>query len=280
VLPQQLNVIQTIATRTSDSVAAVELCAHAILASSGTTSYPDFVEKLSPIINEKSLSVPQSNWRSELRILRLAALTSQRLDLLNYWIRLCDRVPREGWGEIMHLLRTAFSQDRREKVLDEIQHSFDTGQTQRAWNLIDEVWQGEKPRIMERLESNELTPDCWRLLVSANNDWVGPLGNALSRELQTKNGNRLLAELDYRGYWDISSRSKQRRERDGVGIVQEAADGGRVLALAEVIAKSSRVYRRTPSGPYPQDVFDLARALLRWHELVQRQPLPPASYNS
>jgi hypothetical protein len=41
-----------------------------------------------------------------------------------------------------------------------------------------------------------------------------------------------------------------------------------LLQFAEGIAKSR--YEESPAPPYPQDVFGITRALVRWHRTVAR----------
>ncbi len=269
------------AAHTTDPVSRIELCSYTILMSPETTRQ-ELRERFKPMIEETAVSVSVPTWKIEQRILRLAVLTTQgSADLFRMWVTLRDRVPRElGAAHIIDMFaRTLRDRPSYEAVI-ELGQKLRNGHGTAAWNELDAIWRNEKPTILAGLQSGELIYDCWRLLVHEHSDWVRPLGNGLTRWLRPKEGTMLLDELDRRGFWDRKSKAKQRRERDGIGIVQAAADEGRLLELAQLLATGIDRFRKGNSkdtvNQYPQDVFDLAVALLNWHALLAGYP-PPQS---
>jgi hypothetical protein len=140
------------------------------------------------------------------------------------------------------------------------------------------VWRKEKSGILAGLEKGNLLYDCWRLLVNEHSDWLRPLGNALTRGLKSEEGEGLLSELDKSDFWDRKARARQGREHDGIGIVQGAADEGRLLELAQLLARGRGRFRNADSNHsttrYPQDVFEVAAALLNWHGVIEKYHAP------
>lgn len=275
-----LESVFDVALGTPDPLTAVELSSHAILASARTEMPEGTVVQFSPVINERCKVVLLPTWKSEQRILRLAVIVTRREDLLHQWVSLRDRIPREcGAGAIIDMFAKALSERKSYKLVEELRQKFLKEEPSTViWNLIDTLWRDEKPAILKALERGELLNDCWRLLLFEHSDWVRAFGNALTREFQSKDGNTLLRELDITGYWNRKTRRRQGRERDGVGIVQGAADAGRLLELAQMLVNDTERFRkRDPQASvnqYPQDVFDLTAALMKWHELLEHYPPP------
>lgn len=280
-LPGQLmEHVFDITLATADPVTVVELSSHTILANTRRSDHERFVEMFKPIIDEKCRLVLVPTWKLEQRVLRLAVITTRREDLLHQWVSLRDRIPREcGARAIIDMFGKALRERRSYNAVVELDRKFREEESGTViWNLIDTLWREEKPAILEALERGELLNECWQLVLFEHSDWVRALGNALTRVLQSEEGGTLLRELDITGYWNRKRRTRQGRERDGVGIVQAAADEGRLLELAQMLVNGrDRLWNRDPkdsANQYPQDVFHLAAAILNWHEIIERYPPP------
>jgi hypothetical protein len=133
---------------------------------------------------------------------------------------------------------------------------------------------------LQALRTNpDLKNAFWALLSHEHSDWIRPLGNALTRALKDEDSDALIAVLDKSHFWDKKARRDQGRGHDGVGVVQSAADEGKLLKLAETLAnwKGGKKKPDATSGPYPQDVFDVSEALVRWHSTIVEDFRPLAS---
>jgi hypothetical protein len=264
-----------VATATQDPLAAIEICSHDILASAGTPDHQNEVWSLSPLIVQRCQSVLLPTWKAEQRILRLAAITTQSADLLGQWVSLRDRVARDvGSGPVIEI----FAKLEDYKLLEELQHSLHVDPGNSSWSLIDAGWRDEKSKILNLLHKGQLVAECWRIMVFEHSDWLRPLGNALTRILDSSESDKLLTLLSGTEFGNATWRTRTFRERDGIGIVQFAADEGRLLELAQVLVMGRE--RFTAQGAYanrssyPQTAFDIASALLGWHRLLEGYPLP------
>ena len=96
--------------------------------------------------------------------------------------------------------------------------------------------------------------------------------------MKGEDGDALAAFLDKSDFWDRKARSDQGREHDGVGVVQGAADEGKLLKIAEALAKwnGSKKKPIATADPYPQDVFEVSEALVKWHSTIVEEFRPVA----
>lgn len=255
-----------------DSLALVELCAYAVLTEPHDTATQPGRDGFKTRILDAAASVGPDRWKPEQRILRLAVLaTDGAPDLMHRWFELRERVPREASAAtVIEMLTVILSGRRTLSDLRSLEKDLYSPLTRgHAWNKVDELWRREKRIIMEALHNGELLHAFKALLAHEHSDWLRPLGNSLTRALLVEGeGDMLIAMLDKNEFWKRKTRQKQGRSHDGVGVVQAAADEGRLLELASSLEPAKKMARKSKSSPvsmYPEDVVEVAAAFGKWH---------------
>ncbi len=262
-----------VASAVPDRVAAVEVLAHMRLFDAAQVKESAEVGRFArEKIDEAIRAVPIDRWMHELRILRLAILTTtdDPRPLIAAYAQRNERLPRHPdlLESIERLVRelVGVSEKEAELVFKDLRSS--KTPTLAAFEALDEFWRRRvRPLFVTAIhERAELLPDAQRLIVYDHADWRWVLGNALSREL--KDDSSLVSRL-VSGRFIAARRGAD--ERDGLSIVQAAADEGRMLELARQLEDWSR-FRNHYVEPddVPRDVYGVARALLRWHETLVR----------
>lgn len=270
-----------VAISVNDLHASIELVCHTVLITPDQKSRQDAQKAFSEIMLSQFGLTSFPPWQSEQRILRLDTIASTSFSQLTKWVDYRERIPRDaGKGAIMEMFAKAFRDKETLSILSEMEKalSLDPGSNS-GWTLIDNVWRQQKSLIQEALASGDLLPDCWRLMLFEHSDWLRPFGNALTRLFQFPESDALLGVLGKSEFRDQTWRARQLRERDGIGIVQGAADDGRLLELAQILVSERERFGEaqasgTDQNRYPQSVFEIASALLSWHKLLESFPQP------
>lgn len=271
-----------------DPLARIEAAAHSILASSRAGEAQRYqCEELKGLIRESVNSIASDRWEKEQHVLRLAILTTNGTmpELLDQWIELREKVSREiDVSTLTDALSLIFREHPAAAEIESLHKELRSSRKTEARNKVDELWRREKPTVMKALRTNaNLKNSFWELLSFEHSDWVRPLGNALTHALKLVESGEALGDfLDKENFWDRKARSVQGRQRDGVGVVQSAADEGRLLELANALMKwkEKSLHKKSPEvtpSPYPQDVFDIGGALLRWHSTIVEDFRPMTS---
>jgi len=266
----------------AEPIWAAELYAHAILAVRDEKR----PEVIPPVLHQAVKAVPGDRWKPEQRVMRLAILAGNGpVALFRHWLELRERVPREvGADTIMSLFKVVFSRAPQEKRVSSPRTTFDENRLYKelrsanrshAWDSVDQLWRNEKSMMVAAIIDGELFHAGWALLSYEHSDWLRPLGNALTAALKDEaKGPQILSLLDKNDFWKIKTRSRQGREHDGVGVVQNAGDEGRLLELAGALAEfmgRNQSEELVREHDYPENVFDLSHAFLAWHEKIVKQ---------
>jgi hypothetical protein len=263
-----------------DPVARLDIAAHAAVSVAKLEGVPRGRGLLEPVIEDSIREVRPGGLKSNQRMLRMAILTSgdHAPELLEEWIQSNDWVPREADGAVLsellaYILRVS-SGGRAAAELKDLTILLHSGSKAAAMDKLDGLWQEEKQGLQNLVRGREARRMFRLLVASEHSDWIRPLGNALTRALKHEGGAVLADWLGRRQF--LGGRDTLKRQLDGVSIVQAAADSGRLLELAEVISyqpdapSSQKDYLSDAprQAAYPQDVFGISRALLRWHKVL------------
>ncbi|HST20513.1 MAG TPA: ATP-binding protein [Blastocatellia bacterium] len=272
---QALERISEVVSSVRDPLIRVEIAAYALFAIKQLGSeWQGQNERLTSVIETSIPDVSPDQWRREQRVLRLAILicSVQTTELMQIWFESRERVPRDiEVSAISDLLLQIFRGEpvmtEVEKIIDELQ----SRQKSEALIELDALWRREKSVVLEALQINDDKAGFKMLVAGDHSDWARPMGNALARALRQENGEALTALLDKGGYWNGGK--GHWRQQDGVAVVQSAADEGRLLELAAALVRWKETFLNKEGAveqqsAYPQGVFDISRALLRWHSII------------
>jgi hypothetical protein len=258
-----------------DPFARIEVAAYTILASARAGKAQNLrCEELKEVIRESVKSVSPSRLKTEQKAIRLAILATNGTipELLDLWVDLREKVSREiEVSTFTDAMSIIFRDHPAASEVAGLYKELRSSRKVEAWNKVDELWRLEKATVLQALRTNpDLKNAFWALLSYEHSDWIRPVGNALTRALKGEDGDALVAFLDKSNFWDRKARRDQGREHDGVGVVQSAADEGKLLKIADALAnwKGSKQKPGATSGPYPQDVFDVSKALVKWHSTI------------
>jgi hypothetical protein len=220
--------------------------------------------------------VPLDHWRNYSRTLRLAVLSegNEAADLMAAYLTIAQYPPREEetFATVAWVLYTLYQDNGEEDAARQVRNILDKYRPQRKTNeLLTQLWFKEKGRIIEAVRRTpQLRPDVRRIILFDHYDWVRPLGHALERELASERGlalERTLVKQDL-----IAVTGTGGVSNDGLALVQWASARGNLMKLAAAIADSSERQSFAAADPggdrteYPQTVFAIADALLRWHD--------------
>lgn len=258
-----------------EPLSRVEIAAHALI----RLAQPGWLggghsDKLRALILNSISSIKRPVWKREQRVLRLAMLSGGLLpELLEVWVESRERVPRDTPViAINDLLEHVFGEGPSAAGVKGI--VLEPAQQPKSESLdkLDDFWRRKKAIVLDAVRTRaDLRHKFWPLVAYDHSDWVRPLGNALTRALKENYGEDLGPWLGREGY--RAGRGNRRQQRDGIGVVQSAADDGRLLELAKALgtwdASSSKGQEGVEArSHYPQDVFTIGRALLRWHKTI------------
>lgn len=245
-----------------DSIARMEMAAHAFLGILQTGGSLRQMGRMFSIVEKGAGHISEENWLRAPRILRLAALILRDSSphLLHLWAQSRDQLPRElnapGFYDVLSRL---FEGRQNEELVALAKRG--SG----SLNKLDEIWWKEKSTVLESMQHNPAVR--WSFLMLAiydHSDWVRPLGNALAQMISLSTSGVLSEHLARKGF--------QAPDRfDGIGIADGALGNGRFLELARELAEWRGLkpeLRKSLQSPYPQDVFEIGQALLRWHSTL------------
>jgi hypothetical protein len=267
-----------------DTLVRVEIAAHIAIAmrQAGDVFYEQGLEMKKVVYNSLQ-DAKSSRWKSNQRILRLAILVSgaERMELLEIWVEAQERVPRGIDSTVRNLLLYIFRGKSEESELTAIFNELQSGRRAVTLNALDAFWRRNKKVILDQLRyRDELNSRFLPLVGFDHSDWSRSFGNALTRELKRDEGivAQMLDREDFRVVKNV-------RQRDGVAIVQTAADQGRLLELARLLEKAEEASLSLKQAievrsEYPQDVFDVAHALLQWHSTIEKFVSPNDLHHS
>jgi hypothetical protein len=267
-----------------EPLARVEIAAHALiqLAQLGwhRGGHPD---ELKMVILNSISSIKRPVWKREQRVLRLAMLSGGLLpELLEVWVESRERVPRDTPViAINDLLEHVFGEGPSAAGVKGIVLESAQRPKSKSLDKLDDFWRRKKAIVLDAVRTRaDLRPKFWPLVAYEHSDWVRPLGNALTRALKENYGEDLGPWLGREGY--RVGKGNRRQQRDGIGVVQSAADDGRLLELANALGTWEVSSSKGQEGVearshYPQDVFTIGRALLRWHTTIVEVLQSPGS---
>lgn len=258
-----------------DPFTRIEIAAYTILASARAgKAQRARCEELKEMIRESVKSVSPSRLKTEQKTLRLAILATNGTipEWLDLWVDLREKVSREiEVSTFTDALSLIFRDHPAASEVAGLHKELRSARKEEAWNKADELWRREKATVLQALRTNpDLKNAFWAFVSYEHSDWIRPLGNALTHALKSEDGDALGAFLDKSDFWNRKTRRDQGREHDGVGLVQSAADEGKLLKIAEALANWSG-RKKSPNGiagPYPQGVFDVSEALVKWHSTI------------
>lgn len=256
----------------TDQLALIDIGAYVALGMAQSAGSVRRQDLLISTLTEAARYVRQDQWGRAPRILRLAILIAgPEPDLIAKWVDYREWMPHDvGLSFLAQVCSQIFRGTPAEKKVRQVVQSIHSSDSAKAINDLDVIWRQEKPEVLKALRTRkQLAAQLWLLVASDHSDWTWPLGNALTRALKQQAGGELAAWLDKSGF--RAGKGAQRRG-DGVAIVQTAADDGRLLDLARELGRQEQTLSRQAGtqrqSEYSQDVFSLARALLRWHGTI------------
>ena len=225
-------------------------------------------------------NISRKRWLRERRILRLAILVraGDLRELLSIYFDAVNRLPcdtdllfsdpRPDW--------LSFFGEPRE--FEEIGVQLREGKKREALEALEMFWRRAKVRLIKSLGQPDFPlREMQRLVVHDHADWIHCFGNALTRAWNNDGGKNLgplLAEGKF-----IEPKSNIRFS--GIETARAALDEGRLLDLARNLrewgyklrtGESLSVYQPTS---YPNDAYQIADALVRWHEALLEMMNPP-----
>lgn len=269
--PERQIPFNQIVFRVSSPIIRMELSAHASIWNARNA------DLASREINA-SFSVAQSfETSSEIsrwdkRILRLGFLTAagdSRKLLASYLLK-ADRFPRDR--ELWRDPAPRWLQFTEESnhfggiwstLQGEMAHGFVSAVT---FAELDTFWREAKRHLLSALgEGAVQSADLVPLVVCDHADWIRCLANSLNRTLQDKRSNTFLARLSQADFLETNRIS-------ATEAIRFIADQGRLLDFCRFVTDVLHPQKTSfeTESLYPQSLYELANALLTWHETLLR----------
>ena len=138
-----------------------------------------------------------------------------------------------------------------------------------TYDALDQAWRRHRHQLLERF-GPEVTEFAKAAVAFDHADWHGVFGNALTIELERGEGP--LAQMLDAMLQSLQPSRRSPPRRDGLTIVHDAAAHGQLLGLARAIVEANTVHGggHAHGRALPQDVYDVARSLLAWHDTILR----------
>lgn len=225
-------------------------------------------------------SVPTSMWQGHATILRFAVFAvddadvGAAVDLLSTYFLMRQTPPRDreitpfiARALVSILEVTGGSPDAAAAISRGFENVKEP--PERMASFIQEQWNRNVDRVGDALRKQPSLVPLLRYIAAFDHyDWCFPLGNALTRALQGKDGRALFAVLAKENFLnDSEGNLLSTSGLDGVTIAQRAYSYEGLGRLASLLG-SAYPSPRSQGRQYPQTVFDIAQALLRWHSSV------------
>ena len=263
------------AAAVSDPIVGVELLAHATLLVAHQENWAA-AAGLREQVRRLGAAAPMELWTRGLRVMRLFILAAagDTRPYLAAYAEASERLPRDVdlTDDVERVMRMLV---QKPSGLDPVFQSIRKGKSrQPGLEQLDEMWRQARPAAVTAIQERpDLARAVLRLVAHDHADWRWVIGNALSRELQDSN-EPLLAALGDAGLLPPRPRGHAGEAINGMEIVQFLVDEGRMLPLARFLVEWVKETRGVGGLGLerPQDVFGIARALLRWHATILSMP--------
>jgi hypothetical protein len=260
----------------------VELLAHAAIARARIRPQTLFPYNWRDELLDAMKQVPPEQWKQERRILRLAILILDQRgeEWLVRYAELLESLPRDrNAGSTVLRILEASAKESRPDLLRRL-----ANKQPLDLQTLDEVDSAWREIVRSRFVTASSPTErraFLHLVAGDQQEWVRPIGNAMTREFMSTAGTDLQARLRQLAF---SPGPTVGAYQDGLSYAQTAYDTGRLRELAiELEEFGNRRPTKLSSGDYPRDVFELANASLTWHatleEMLKASQEPTAAVN-
>lgn len=218
--------------------------------------------------------VAPSLWLANKRALRFVILAAPTdfADLLRIYVDIRNSPPRdeEVVPVVGRVLALAYGNTGDRSTAAKIEELIENASlTGKSADYFRSLWQEGRDRIVRSLKRDPAIQLLLKKVVAfEHQDWLWPLGNALSRAFEGERGGALRGALISRAL--LSDLRNRASVLDGPSIVEWANARGNLLRLAATIDEFSDEFSTETadmSGTYPETVFGISEAFLLWHDV-------------